>query len=155
VLSAGTATIAGGRADVTATANASAGSYTVSASAGGSSEASFRLTNTAPPVTITPASLLAGTAGVAYTQALSAAGGGGGPFTFAGTTGALPAGFSLSSDGTLSGTDTTATTSTFTVTATGQGGFSGSQAYSLTINPASTSLFAVTAFRSPVTAGVS
>jgi len=153
-LSAGTATIASGQADVTATANASAGSYTVTVSAGGSSAASFSLTNFVP-VTITPAGPLAGTAGVAYKQALSAAGGEGGPFTFAVTTGALPAGFTLSSGGTLSGTDTTATTDTFTVTATGLGGFSGSQAYSLTINPAPTSLFVVTGFPTPVTAGVS
>ena len=51
----------------------------------------------------------------------------------------MPSGFTLASDGTLSGTSTLAATASFTITATGAGGYYGSQAYSLTVNPASAS----------------
>jgi hypothetical protein len=153
-LSAATATIAGGQAQVSATAGDTPGSYTVTASAGGTSTATFDLTNLLP-ITISPSALGPATAGVAFSQALAASGALGGPFTFQVTAGALPSNFTLSSDGTLGGTSTLAATANFTVTATGQGGYSGSQAYSLTVNPGPTSQFLVAGFPSPVTAGVS
>ena len=137
-LSAGTATIAGGQALITATAGATPGSYTVTASASGSPGTTFSLANITP-IAISPSSVPDATAGSSYNEPLTASGGIGGPFTFAVTAGALPSGFTLASDGTLSGTSTLAATASFTITATGAGGYYGSQAYSLTVNPASAS----------------
>jgi hypothetical protein len=108
-----------------------------------------------PAISLGPTTLLHATAGAVYGQTLSASGGGGGPFTFAVTAGALPAGITLSSGGVLSGSSTVAMTASFTVTATGAGiGFSGSRAYSLTVDPAAAATFTVSAFPSPATAGV-
>ncbi len=102
----------------------------------GAAHAALLLTNL-PAIALTPAALPGGTAGAAYGQALSAAGGRGGPFQFAVTAGALPAGLSLSAAGLLGGTTTAAGTFTFTVTATGAGGFTGLQTYQLIIDPSS------------------
>jgi hypothetical protein len=107
-----------------------------------------------PPITLGPASLPHATAGVDYTRTLTASGGAGGPYTFAVTAGALPRGLILSAGGVLSGTSTTAATSAFTVTATDISGRSGSQAITLTVDPAIAVAFAVGGFPSPVTAGV-
>jgi hypothetical protein len=57
------------------------------------------------------------TVGVAYSQSLNATGGTK-PYSFSVTSGSLPAGLTLSADGTVSGTPTTAGASTFTVTVT-------------------------------------
>lgn len=86
-------------------------------------------------VTISPASLPAATAGTTYSQALSAAGGTA-PYTFAVTTGALPAGLGLSSAGVLSGTPTASGSFGFTVTATDSRNASpatGNRAYTLVV----------------------
>jgi hypothetical protein len=90
-----------------------------------------------PPVMITlsPTSLPDGTVGTTYSQTLAASGGTA-PYTFT-ETGNLPAGLTLSSDGALTGTPTTAGASSFTVTATDAESNTGSQAYTLTINPSS------------------
>jgi parallel beta-helix repeat protein len=62
-LSAGTATIASGQAAVTATANTTLGSYTVTASAaGGTTAASFALANSPPNVVAQPVAAVAGQA---------------------------------------------------------------------------------------------
>ncbi len=136
-LSAGTATIAGGQSMVSATANASSGPYTITASAGGDTSAKFSLTNNAAvAIAITPARLPDATAGSDYSQALTASGGIGGPFTFAVTGGALPSGLTLAADGTVSGTSILAAAASFTITATGAGGYSGSMTYSLMVDPA-------------------
>src|SRR5262249_53086043 len=63
------------------------------------------------------------------------ASGGTAPYTFAVTAGALPAGLMLASDGTITGTPTAAGTFTFTLTATDADSFTGSQGYSLTVDP--------------------
>jgi Putative Ig domain/Galactose oxidase, central domain len=64
------------------------------------------------------------------------AGGGLGPYIWSVTTGAVPAGLTLGSDGTLSGTPTTAGTVTFTVTATdsAQPPEAGSQSFTVAVN---------------------
>ncbi|WP_349961798.1 putative Ig domain-containing protein [Rhizobium sp. ZPR3] len=92
----------------------------------------YSITIGAPTITITPATLPAGTAGTAYSQTLTASGGTGG-YTYSLTTGTLPAGVALSSGGVLSGTPTAGGTFNFTVKATDSLTFSGSQAYSITI----------------------
>ena len=84
------------------------------------------------PVTVSPGALPAGQVAAAYSQTLAASGGDGGPYTFT-RTGALPAGLTLGSDGTLSGTPTAAGTFTFTATATDGAGATGAQTYTLTI----------------------
>jgi hypothetical protein len=73
-----------------------------------------------------------GTVGTAYTGTVAATGGTG-PYTYAVTSGTLPAGLSLSSGGAVTGTPTTAATSAFTVTATDANGDTGSRAYSVTV----------------------
>ena len=83
-------------------------------------------------VTISPTTLLSGTAGVPYSQMLTATGGTG-TVTFAVTAGSLPTGLLLSSAGDFSGTPTQTGTFSFTVTATDANNDTGSQAYTLQI----------------------
>lgn len=80
---------------------------------------------------ITTESLPGGTVGTAYSQVLAADGTA--PISWSVTSGALPAGLTLSSDGKITGTPTTAGTSTFTVTATNASG-SASKAFTITVN---------------------
>ncbi|MCU0116598.1 Ig domain-containing protein, partial [Curtobacterium flaccumfaciens] len=70
--------------------------------------------------------------GTAYGQALSASGGTA-PYTYTLASGTLPAGLTLASNGTLSGTATVEGSFNFTVTATDAGSFTGDNAYSLTV----------------------
>lgn len=77
--------------------------------------------------------LAGGVTGVAYSETISAQGGTS-PYSFAVTAGALPAGLGLnSSTGVISGTPTTAGTSTFTVKVTDAAGATGSQAFQIVI----------------------
>ena len=94
--------------------------------------AAFEVTTST--LTLTPATLPSPTVEVAYSQTLSASGGSG-TYTYALTSGALPAGLMLSPSGAISGTPTTTTLFSFTVTATDSNNSSltGSQAYTLTV----------------------
>lgn len=85
----------------------------------------------APPV-VTTASLPAGTTTVAYLQTLAASGGEA-PYTWSLASGTLPAGLTLGSDGVISGTPTTAGTSTFTVRATDSGSRAGTKSLSIVV----------------------
>ncbi|NKZ40112.1 autotransporter domain-containing protein [Oleiagrimonas citrea] len=69
------------------------------------------------PISVTPTTVSAGTAGTAYPSTNFTATGGTAPYTYSISTGSLPAGMNLSSNGTLSGTPTVAGTSNFTVQA--------------------------------------
>ncbi|WP_182667737.1 putative Ig domain-containing protein [Marilutibacter penaei] len=93
---------------------------------------SYTLVVAAPTITLDPATLAAGTAGQAYAATVSAAGGTA-PYTFAVSAGRLPAGVSLATDGTLSGTPTEAGSFSLTVTATDAHGQTGSQVHALEI----------------------
>jgi Putative Ig domain/FlgD Ig-like domain/Domain of unknown function (DUF5122) beta-propeller len=84
------------------------------------------------PIVVTPSSLPQGSVGAAYSQSLSASTGTP-PFSFAVTTGALPAGLALAANGLLSGTPAQVGTFTFTVTATDSGGCGGATVCSLTV----------------------
>ncbi len=87
--------------------------------------------------TLSPTTLLNGTYGTAYSQTITAtetAGGAGAPYTFAITAGTLPTDLSLTTGGTLSGVQTATGPFSFTVTATDSSGYTGSQAYTLTVN---------------------
>ncbi|WNH47040.1 putative Ig domain-containing protein [Xanthomonas hawaiiensis] len=77
----------------------------------------FTLTVASPTLTLSPPALPAGTAGSAYSQALSATGGTA-PYSYSLATGVLPAGLSLSAAGVLSGTPTQAGSFVFTATVT-------------------------------------
>jgi type VI secretion system secreted protein VgrG len=72
---------------------------------------------TCPVITLSPAVLPAGTVGVAYNQTLTGSGGTA-PYTFAVTSGTLPAGLTLSAAGVLSGTPTAAGAPSVTIRGT-------------------------------------
>lgn len=96
----------------------------------------YELAVAAPAITVDPAALSGGTAGIAYSQTLSASGGVA-PYAWSVSSGALPAGLTLSPAGVLTGTPTVAGTFNFTAvatdSATGSGPFSGARAYTLVI----------------------
>lgn len=78
-----------------------------------------------------------GVIGTAYSETISAQGGVS-PYTFAVASGSLPAGLSLNtSTGVISGTPTTAGTSSFTIKATDTNGSTGTTNFSITVAPAS------------------
>ena len=84
------------------------------------------------PVTITTTSLPDATVGTAYSQTLGASGGTP-PYTWAVTTGTLPAGLALNATtGVISGTPTAVATSSFTVTVTDASSGTAKQALSIT-----------------------
>lgn len=95
----------------------------------------YTLTLLAPTIEVFPNSMSPGTQGVAYSRTLGASGGTA-PYTYAITSGALPAGLSLSG-GSITGTPTVNGTFTFAVTATdasvAPGPYSGTRTYSLVI----------------------
>jgi hypothetical protein len=101
----------------------------------GSTSYTVNINASCPTITLSPATLPDGTVGTAYSQTVSASGGAA-PYTFAVTSGALPAGLSLNgTTGNISGTPSATGTSNFTITATDNNACTGSQAYSITINP--------------------
>jgi hypothetical protein len=81
---------------------------------------------------VTTVSLPDGTTGAAYSQALTATGGTA-PYSWSVSAGSLPAGLTLPSGGTISGTPTTAGTSSFTVVVTDTDGNTATQALSLAV----------------------
>jgi len=86
------------------------------------------------PLPLSPASLPAGTINTAYSQTIKA-GGGAAPYTYAVTSGALPAGLTLNAaTGVISGTPTTDSTNSFKVTVTDSATDTGSADYSLVIS---------------------
>ena len=89
-----------------------------------------------PTITLLPTSLPSGAVGTSYSQTIAASGGIT-PYSYVKTSGNFPSGLSLSSGGVLSGTPTASGTFTFTVTAMDAHSCTGSQAYSLIINPGS------------------
>ncbi len=88
-----------------------------------------------PTITVGPPTLPIGTVGVAYSRTLTASGGTG-TYTFSITSGALPAGLTLSAGGVISGTPTTAGPSVVTIQATDGNGCPGAITYTITIAPA-------------------
>ncbi len=83
-----------------------------------------------PSLSITPSSLPNATMGTAYSATLGASGGGT-PYSFAVSDGALPAGLTLSTAGAITGTPTGTGTENFTVTVTDGAGCTTSQLYSI------------------------
>jgi hypothetical protein len=123
---------AGGSFPITITAtDGSAGHYTGSQL--------YTLTVGAPTISLAPTSLSNGSYAQVYTGAMLSATGGTGPYSFAVTSGTLPPGLSLASNGSLSGTPTLAGDYNFTVTATdastGAGPYTGAISYTVNIAP--------------------
>ncbi len=83
-------------------------------------------------VAIAPAALAEAAAGAPYKLTLTGSGGSG-PYAFSVTSGTLPAGLTLSSGGTLSGTPTQSGSYTFTVQATGSGASPGTRSYTVVV----------------------
>jgi len=108
---------------------------------GSPSNAFFRLKATLLPVsspvpspTITTATPLpSGMVGACYNQFMTATGGVS-PYVWTIYSGSLPSGLFLGSNGSITGTPTTATTASFTLKVAGNDGASSNKAFSLTIN---------------------
>jgi hypothetical protein len=106
------------------------------------------ITGTCSPITLNPTTLPSGTLGSSYPEASVSASGGVEPYSFAVTQGAMPAGLALnSSSGAITGTPAATGTFSFRITATGQGGCTGSRQYvvsvacgTLTFSPAGPAL---------------
>jgi hypothetical protein len=121
-----------------------AGAYTVTPTyipgsnfiAGAATAGTLTIAATCPAIAIGPPLLPAGVFGAPYAQALSATGGEA-PYTFTIVEGALPAGFALTA-GTMAGTPSAATSSSFTVQVTDANGCVGAAQYQLDIARAST-----------------
>lgn len=96
---------------------------------------SYTVDIAAPVIELTPVSLPNADFGVPYNQTITADGSVG-PYSFAVTSGALPAGITLAPDGTLSGTPTRGGATGFTITATDATAapYSGGRAYSITVD---------------------
>ena len=91
-------------------------------------------------ITLSPVVLPNGTQTVAYDQTIVASGGTG-PYTYAITSGSLPAGLSLNgATGEITGTPTTTGFANFTITATNSTSATGSRAYSISVGTASLTL---------------
>ena len=97
----------------------------------------YSLVVACPPVTLSPTTLPNGLVGTAYNQSVTASPAlNVGAYSYAVTSGALPAGLSLNpTTGAITGTPTAGGTANFTITALTAGTCSGSQAYSLFVQP--------------------
>ncbi len=92
-----------------------------------------------PAITLSPATLPVATVADGVNDKLTAKGGSGTGYTFALASGSsLPSGLTLTSAGAITGTPTQSGKYAFTIVATDSTGATGSQAYSLTIDPAIT-----------------
>ncbi|MBS1811756.1 MAG: Ig-like domain repeat protein [Acidobacteria bacterium] len=89
---------------------------------------------TCPSITLNPTTLANGTQNLTYTATTIVPSSGTSPFTYEITSGALPSGLTLSSDGLLSGTPSVAGDFNFTIKISDTNLCNGSRAYSLTIN---------------------
>jgi hypothetical protein len=143
----GTATVNATTGVVSIGSASPAGSFTVSVGAtdncGAQTTRTFTLTVTCPTVVLSPTALPNGVVNTAYSASVTAAPAGGN-YTFARTSGILPPGVTLNSNGSLSGTPTLSGTFNFRITATGFGSCPGFRDYTLivtcttiTLDPAS------------------
>ncbi len=107
-------------------------SITAKDSLGGTATNAYTLSIANPPVVVQPLSLPTGQVGVSYSQAFTASGGNGGPYTFSiGAAAPFGLGFTPST-ATLSGTPTSSGSASITISAT-DGTLTGQRAYTLTV----------------------
>ena len=102
--------------------------------AAGSVTQAYTLPVSAPAITLTPETLPAGLFAVSYPLQLTAVGGTA-PYRYAVTSGALPAGLTLSNQGLFTGAPNAAGTFTVTITVTDALNFTGLRVYTLTVAP--------------------
>lgn len=120
----------------------------------GTATATLGLTvNAAVPPSITTTTLPSGKVGVAYSTTLAASNGTT-PYSFSLVSGSLPAGLTLSSTGTISGTPATAGTASFSIKLTDKNALSSTASFSVTI-AAATPVSILTASLPAGTVGVS
>ena len=129
-----TLTAAGVLSGTAASAGAANFTVTVTDSSSETASGSFALTVNPKLVITNTSPLPAATVDSAYSDTFAATGGTGSGYTWAVTSGTLPAGLTLSSAGLLSGTPTAAGPSSFTVTVTDSGSETQSGVFSLTVN---------------------
>ena len=125
----------------TVSSSATTATFTIQVKDSGSNITTRQFTITVnPPVSITTASLPAGTAAAAYpSTTLAATGGTGTGYAWSVSTGSLPTGLNLSTAGVLSGTlSSSATTATFTIQVQDNGGNTATKQFTITVNPAVT-----------------
>ncbi|MCL1560583.1 putative Ig domain-containing protein [Xanthomonas nasturtii] len=96
---------------------------------------SYAVTIAAATLVLAQPTLPPAVRGSAYDQVLTASGGIA-PYRYSVASGTLPAGLSLASDGTLSGTPTTQGSSSFTIAVADAGNASATQAYTFTVSDA-------------------
>ena len=129
-------TLAGGGTISGTPTTAGSFSFTVQVkdSAAATASTTFALTITAsvPPSIATSSPLPAASAGVAYSQTLSATGGSA-PYTWSVTAGSLPGGLTLSAGGTVSGTPTTAGSYSFTIQVRDSASATATKAFTLVV----------------------
>jgi len=132
-LPAGLSLSAGGAISGTPTA-AGAASFAVQVkdSSNATATQSLSITVAGPQLSVTTSSLPGGNVAVPYSQTLSASGGSGG-YTWSLSGGSLPAGLSLASSGTISGTPTAPGTAGFTAQVRDSAGATASHSLSITI----------------------
>jgi uncharacterized repeat protein (TIGR01451 family) len=94
-----------------------------------------------PAIAIQPTSLTAVLVDTPVSQAITATGGNGGPYTFAVVAGALPAGLVMSAAGQITGTPTVVGDATFTVSATDGSNPIATRAYTWTVAAAERTYF--------------
>lgn len=92
----------------------------------------INLNGTGEPVAVLPASLPGGQVAQAYSQQITAAGAAG-PYTFFVSSGSLPPGLTLTTDGALTGTPTAAGSFSFVVKGASAGGEEGATSYTVGI----------------------
>jgi outer membrane autotransporter protein len=116
----------------------SAGTYpitvTVTDAATQTAQKTYQLTINAPGIALAPSTLPQGKVGTVYTSTTIAASGGSAPYSYAVTSGAMPAGLTLSPAGVVSGSPTAAGSFNVTVTATDKFNFQGTQAYTIVVD---------------------
>lgn len=116
----------------------SAGTYsitvTVTDAATQTAQKTYQLTINTPGIALVPTTLPQGKVAVAYTSTTLSAAGGTAPYSYAVTSGAMPAGLTLSPAGVVSGTPTAAGSFNITVTATDKFNFQGTQAYTIVVD---------------------
>jgi len=92
----------------------------------------LQCSGTCPTITLSPSALPGATAGQAYSQQITAAGGTA-PYTYSALSSSLPPGIVLSTDGLLSGTPTQAGSYPIEIYAADYAGCTGTAAYTLTV----------------------
>jgi large repetitive protein len=107
---------------------------TVTDKATQTAQKTYQLTINAPGIALAPSTLPQGKVGTAYTSTTVSASGGSAPYSYAVTSGALPAGLTLSPAGVVSGSPTAAGSFNITVTATDKFNFQGARAYTIVVD---------------------